>query len=294
MSASAFVNKHITRVMNDSGVSPVTIDSAAWLLAVDAWLTANDCHKYLLHWVNPAFGHKLSSGHITKIYDIGTTRLPRGGDYTPTTTGATYSATGMNSTVPGWTNANFSDHAYFGSGRLNQIRRKIQITMVAAYKKPDTNTGTFLSIGEAGGIGLQHTSGSPGSASFYVEDATHIVTATKAAGSATTANIIAGVFDGTNVIAYVEAVAGTSQTGLAANTDLAATHSLRGSRSTTTTVPTLISGADSSKYLLGTEAFSFANNQGKWSASDLIVFESGLSGALISSLTTLLRTRIGA
>src|SRR4249920_3580931 len=101
MSASTLMNAHITRVLNDGGVSPVTVDSAAWLGTVDAWLTSNDCWKYLMFWVNPAFGYKVSSGHMTKIYCLGTTRLPRGGDLTFAGTGTTYSATGMNATCPG-------------------------------------------------------------------------------------------------------------------------------------------------------------------------------------------------
>lgn len=298
MSASAYLNAHITRVLNDGGVSPVTIDSAAWLIAVDAWLTSNDLWKYLLYWVNPAFGHKLSSGHVTKIYCLGTTRLPRGGDYTPTTSNTTYSATGMNGTVPGWTNPGAADRGYFGSGRLNNIRRKREITLVAAYKKANSNTATLLATDQFSGFNFQHTSG--GNASFQLYDDVTSRTATKSIASHTTAQIIAGTFDGTTVNCYAEAVASSSpQTGLHANTDMTLRTALKGRisvafASTTEGSLCLVSGSKDSTYTVGTEAFAFGQSEAQFSASDLIVFEKDIGATLIASLTTLLRNRIGA
>jgi len=293
-SATAFVNNHIDRVIQDGG-DPSTID-ATWLSTVDAYLTSNNLTKYLLFWTDPAFGVKRTGNVITKIYDLGTTRLPRGGDYTPTTGTTTYSATAMNGTVPGWTNTNTNSFGYFGSGRLNNIRRKVEVTVVAAYNKPNTNTATLVAMDEFGGIGLQHTSGSPGNASFYLTDGTHTVAATNATSGATAPNIIAGVFDGTCLYAYVEAVASTCQTGLvipaSALSSSGANPTLTGTIGTPNTVPFLGSGSQNSKYIYGT-GYVFENNEAQFSASDLIVFEKGLSAGQISSLTTLLRNRIG-
>lgn len=290
---SALTNKHIDRVLLD-GADASTID-ATWIESAVSWLSGQSLTSSLMYWVNPAFGTKKSGSTVQKIYCLGTTQLPRGGDYTPSTSNTTYSATGMNGTVPGWTNPGTSDRGYFGNGRINNIRRKVQITCVAAYKKPNTNTATLIAMNEfSSGMVLQHTSGTPGNASFLLKPSGSAVTATKATSSATAANIIAGVFDGAELTVYVEAVAGTAQTGLEANSDLALTTALKGKQASDATIPFLGSGSENSKYTVNTETYSFSDAQAQFSASDMIVLEKGLTSSQVTSLTSLLRTRIGA
>src|SRR6185312_10457 len=68
---------------------------------------------------------------------------------------------------------------------------------------------------EFGGIALQHTSGTPGTASFLLSDAMQTKTATVAvSGSASAIHTIAGVYDGTNLTAYSDGVGGSNVTGL--------------------------------------------------------------------------------
>jgi hypothetical protein len=288
---SALTNKHVNRILADS-VTAGTYD-VAWIEACVAWLESQSLTNSLLFWPDPAFGTKHTANAISKVYCLGTTRLPRGGDYTPQTpANTTYSATGMNGSVPGWTNAGAGDHGYFGGGRLNNIRRKVEITCVAAYKKPNSNKATFLAMDQFTGMVLYHDS--DGAAKFKLYDDATSKTATKAVASHTAANIIAGTFDGTNLTTYVEGVAGTAQTGLNANTDLSANTPLKGVLGTPTNVPVLISGSETSKYVITTESFSFSNNEAQFSASDLIVFEKALTASQVASLTTLLRNRIGA
>jgi hypothetical protein len=292
-SNSALTNTHIDRVLLD-GADSSTID-ATWIESVVSWLSSEGLTSSLLYWVNPAFGTKKSGSTVEKIYCLGTTLLPRGGDYTPSTANTTYSATGMNGTVPGWTNPATTDRGYFGNGRINNIRRKVQISCIAAYKKSHTNTVTLMAMNEfSNGMVLQHTSGTPGNASFLLKPSGTAVTATKATSSATAANIIAGVFDGAELTTYVEAVAGTPQTGLEANTDLALNTALKGTLGSGAEFPFLCSGSANSKYNVSTETRTFSDSQAQFSASDFIILEDGLSSSQVSSLTTLLRTRIGA
>ncbi len=279
--------------MLDAGATTTTID-ATWIETCVAWLAANNLTSSLLYWIDPAFGTKKSGSVVQKVYCLGTTRLPRGGDFTPKTSNTTYSATGMNGTVPGWTNPNSTDHGYFGGGRVNNIRRKLQLTCVAAYKKPGTAQATLIGSNQfSGGFILKHVSGTPGSASFILRDDVQALTATKAATSATTANIIAGVFDGTNLTTYVEGVAGTPVTGLHANLDMALSTALKGTMGGTQ-VPVITSGSENSRYNYTLGTYTYSNNEALFTASDFIIFEKGLSDAQVASLTTLLRTRIGA
>ncbi len=286
-SASGLVNSHINRILKD-GADATTID-ATWLTAAVNWLSATGLTGNLLFWSDPAFGVKRSGSVISKIYDLGTTRLPRGGDYTPTTGNTTYSATGVNS-LPAWVNGTTSSYAYFGSGRLNNIRRKYQITFVANYQKSGTAQATLLASGEFHGMALYNSSGSPGAASFYLEGASTSLTAV--AGALTNGNphIIGGTFDGTNVTAYADGVAGVSLPGLAANADLVLETRLRGIWGNTSLIPFVGSGALDSKYNINLEAYVFDESQALFSASDLILFDKALTAAQMASLTVLLQT----
>lgn len=285
------VNEHIDRVIQEGG-DEATID-VAWLVDVVEWLDSEGLTNNLLFWTDPSFGViKDGSNIISKVFDLGCTRLPRGGDYTPTTSATTYNATGLNSTAPAWVNANTNSFGRYGSGRINNIRRKTQITVVGVYSKSNTNKATLLAMDENGGMGLAHTSGTPGDASFWLADAGGTVTATATMGAATGAHIIAGTFDGTHVKAYADGVAGSGQTGFSAALG-PAYNALLGTRGSPNEVPFLGSGSTSSKYLVNTSSYSFSSNEAQFSASAFIVFDVALTAPQMASLMTLLETRNG-
>jgi hypothetical protein len=302
--ASSLVNNHIDRVLAD-GAEPATID-ATWLASVDSWLMSKGLTRHLMFWTDPAFGCKLDGRVIRKVYDLGTTRLPRGGDYTPWTSNTTYSPTGLNGTVPAFSNETPKAFGYYGSGRLNNIRRKSQIRAVAAYQKSNVNLATLLSFGDSAAFYLQSTAGSPGFATFTMAGVrsgtifsvrrlydlvlrfvaapeTYTVTATKALDSST-AHIIVGTFDGKTVTTYVEGVPGAGQTGVLGSSVLSGQ-----------------SGVQSDIYFLAvgsqkatcSSEYNFGNDEAQFSASDLIIFDTCLSPSQIGSVTELLRGRIG-
>lgn len=293
--ANARVNAHINRVLNDGG--DITKIDQTWLAAVDNWLAVTcDCLANLRLWTNPAFGVKLSGSDVVKVYDYGTTTLPRGGDLTFCATPAcaiaastTYSATGLNSTTPAWVNGAANSRAYYGNGRLNNIRRQVQVTAVAAFSS--SGDCYLMATGEFGGMALGRVSGN---ASFLLSDDVQTKTATVAvAGS--TAKIIGGTFDGTSLFAWSEGVAGTAQTGLHANTDLSLATTLRGLWGISTNVPFLQSGSLNSRYTYGT-GYIFSDASSCGAVSDMILLDGALSGAQMLSLagpSGLLRTRIG-
>lgn len=299
-SASALVNNHVTRALAD-GADPATID-LNWLSTVDDFLTANNLHKYLLHWVDAGFGVKKTDTKITKIYDLGTTRLPRGGDYTTTAAGnTTYGATALNNRAPGWVNNTAASWGYFGGGKANNIRRKIEVTVMAMYQKPSTGVASLLGNNEFRGMSLQHLAGSPGSISFNLTDDAGFglplisITATSSISAATTTHIIAGAFDGTHVSVYADGVMGAQKTGLPANTTLASSTILKGKLGNIA-VPFLGSGSKNTKFQKNSSGiwqYLFNDQQAQFTGGDLIVFEKGLDASTISALTNLLRARAG-
>lgn len=219
---NAQVNKHVNRVMNDGG-SGIDISFVA---AADAWLTSNDSYRYLNWWTDVRFGYKLNgSGFIAKIYDLGTTWLPRGGDYTPTTSNTfpstssntSYSANSFRGTTPSWINNASSAHGYFGNGRVNNIQRWNEITLLAAYQRPSgTGAATLFGTGQfASGMFLTQDSGSSGNISFSMyatnsPPSAGPITATVPFASATTPKVVAAVLDSApNMIVYLDGVAGT-------------------------------------------------------------------------------------
>lgn len=306
-SSTSFVNAHITRALA-AGADDATIDRT-WLDACDAWLTTNNLQSSLMFWTDPAFGViKDNSNVISRVMDLGSTRLPRGGDYTPCTgdpcigaSTTTYDAAGMGSNVPAWINANANSFGYYGGpgtaaipGRINNIRRKVQITLFSSYQKPGTGQITLFGKDEFGGLGLQHTAGTPGTVSAFLSDATHTVTATvNVSGSATALHTAAATFDGTNWVAYSDGVAGTGQTGLvipgaalvASNDALTGLTAITGANT-----PFLGSGSQNSKYVYGT-GYRFSNNEAQFRANGNVVFEKGLTPTQITSLHTLYTTR---
>lgn len=284
------VTRHVNRVVNDGGDTS-KIDMT-FLASVDSFLTSNDYYKYLMYWVDARFGVKLDgSGFVSKVYCLGTTRLPRGGDYTPTTSNTfpstssntSYSATSFRGTTPSWVNNASSAHGFFGNGRPAVIQRKTEITLIAAYQRPSgTGVATLFGQGKnSGGMFLQQAAGSSGNISFSMyasnsDPSSGPITATVAFASATTAKVVAGVFDGTNITAYLDGVAGTPVSASSyANPNLTSDTVLRGDHGSFNSVSTvLVSGSRSGTQTRITRAYTL-DNEALFTGACLAVFEKG-------------------
>lgn len=291
------VTRHVNRVINDGG-DQSKIDMT-FLASVDSYLTTNDYYKYLMHWVDARFGVKLDgSGFVSKVYCLGTTRLPRGGDYTPTTSNTfpstssntSYSATSFRGTTPSWINNASSAHGYFGNGRANTIQRKNELTLIAAYQKPGTGIATLFGTGQfASGMYLQHASGSSGNVSFamYASNdppSSGPITATVAFASATAAHVAAGVFDGTNMTAYLDGVAGTPVSASSYNNPTMSSDTvLRGKYGATASNAVILSSGGRGFQTLLTRAYTI-DNEALFTGACLAVFEKGLSSTAIGEI----------
>lgn len=294
-SHSELVNRHIMRVIDDGG-DPTTIDQT-WLETCVQWAITNGVINCIQFWADAAFGVKLSAGKVVKVYCLGTTILPRGADLTMATANVTYSATGMNGVAPGWTKPNNNDFAYFGGERLNNIRKKLQVTAFAVYKKPDTIKASFIGLDMYGGahqgLGVEHLAGSPGSANFYLADVTTRVTADAPLASATGVNVIIGFYDGTNVVCYGNGVAGTPQGGLNPNLPwMALATTLKGQNGLAIPYPSVVSGSSNAQANYSTGRTYF-QNQAKWTASCIGLFSIGLTDAQAISFDAMQATHIG-
>jgi len=296
------VTRHVNRVINDGGDS--TKINMTFLASVDSYLTSNNYYKYLMHWADVRFGVKLDgSGFVSKVYCLGTTRLPRGGDYTPTTSdtfpstssNTSYSATSFRGTTPSWVNNANTAHGYFGNGRANPIQRKNEITLIAAYQRPSgTGVATLFGYGQsASGFYLQQDTGSSGNISFSMYASANPpssgpITATVAFASATTAKVVAGVFDGSNMTTYLDGVAGTPQNASSYNNPSMLNDSaLRGFfSSTNATATALSSGSRRGLQTLLTRAYAM-DNEGLFTAAGLMVFEKGLPSGAITAIGAL-------
>jgi hypothetical protein len=290
---SALANKHVNRVIDDGG-DPTTINQT-WLQTCIDWAVAHDLDNAIEFWADAAFGVKLSAGKVVKVYCLGTTILPRGGDLTMATANVTYSATGLNSTAPAWTNPAATDRAYFGGERVNNIRQKTQATMFAAYKKPDTNKASFIcsAVGASDGIGIEHVAGTPGNANFFCTDATHKVSATATLASATGVNVVIGFFDGTNVVCYGNGTAGTPQSGLDPNLLIENDTALRGPlNSNQTPYPKLTSGCSTTQ-CSATNVPTYQRSEAKFTASCVGFFAKGMTAAQAISFDAMQATHIG-
>lgn len=299
------VNDHINRVI-DGGCDLTKLDATAiaFLTSVDSYLASNDYYKYLVYWVDPYFGVKLDgSGFVSRAFCLGTTRLPRGGDYTPTTSNAwpstssntSYSGTGFRGTRPALVNNANTAHGYFGNGIANNIQRKNEVTLIAAYQRPSgTGVATLFGMGQfASGMFLQQAAGSSGNVSFTMYSsndppAASNVSATAAFASATAAHVAAGVFNGSTMTTYLDGVPGTPIDASAfANPTLLNDNVLRGKYgSTSSTCVALVSGSQTGLQTLATRAYSM-DNQGLFSIAALIVFEKGLPAQAITDITAL-------
>lgn len=297
-SNTVMVNNHVNRVIDDGGDSS-KIDFT-FLASVDSYLTSNDYYKFLMNWTDARFGIKVDgSGFISKIYCLGTTRLPRGGDYTPTTSdtfpstssNTSYSATSFRGTTPSWVNNAATAHGFFGNGIANNFQRKNEITLIAAYQRPSgTGVATLFGYGQfTTGMFLQQDAGSSGNISFTMYQSAFAggsgVTATVAFASATTAKVVAGVFDGSNMTTYLDGTPGTPVSASAfTNPTLLNDNVLRGDYETaSSTCVALVSGSQTGRQTLATRAYTM-DNQGLFTGACLAVFEKGLPSGAITAI----------
>lgn len=285
------VNKHVNRFLNAGGnISNINISFVA---TADAWLTSNDAWRYVNWWVDVRFGYLLDgSSFISKIFCLGTTYLPRGGDYTPTTSNTfpsttsntSYSATSFRGTTPSWINNASSAHGYFGNGRSNNIQRWNEITLLAAYQKPGTSNASLFGLGQFGGMYLLQNSGASGTVDFgmsaKIGGGSSYTVATVAFSGATTARVAAGVLDSSgNMTAYLDGTPGTPASTSFANPLLLNESVLRGAYTTSSTPPVLASG---SSVGLKPGTYTLAN-ESLFTGAGLAVFNKGLSQSLIQS-----------
>lgn len=296
------VTRHVNRVINDGGdTSKINM---TFLASVDSYLTSNDYYKYLMHWVDARFGIKVDgSGFVSKVYCLGTTRLPRGGDYTPTTSNTfpstssntSYSATSFRGTTPSWINNAASARGFFGNGRPNTILRKNEITLIAAYQRPSgTGIATLFGQGQfTTGMFLQQAAGASGNISFTmypsnVNNGTGI-TATAAFASATTAKVVAATFDRTNLTVYLDGVAGTPVSASAYdNPSMLNDTALRGDyQSFNATTVALMSGSQTGRQTRLTRAYNNSDAHGLFTGAGLMVFEKGLPSGAITAIGAL-------
>lgn len=295
-SSSAFVNAHMTRALA-AGADASTCNKA-WMDTFDSWLVSNNLSNNLLFATMVDFCViKDGSNVISKIFDMGTTRLPRGGDYTPSTTSTTYSATGINSR-PAWVNGVDTAYGYYGGDRayLNQIRRQTQITFFAAYQKPGTAPATPFVLGQFGSrTQLSHTSGTPGSVSCLMYDGVNSRDATVAvSGLATAFHTMGCTYDGAEWKAWSDAVSGTAITDLVIpRPTLSPADNLTGQIGGANLTYLLISGSDTGYYNRALNTINPTGNVARYSGGAQIIFDKALSGAQMTSLNTLIRTHYG-
>lgn len=297
------VNAHVNRVINDGGSNY----DITFIASADSWLTSNNSYRYLQLWTDVRFGYKLDgSGFISKIYDLGTTYLPRGGDYTPTTSNTfpstssntSYSATSFRGTTPSWVNNASTSHGYFGNGRPNIIQRWNEITLLAAYQRPNgTGVATLFGQGQfASGFFLQQASGASGNISFsmYASNrppSSGPITATAPFASATTPKVVGAKFDGTDMKVLLDGVAGSPVNASAyGNPALLSTTVLRGDTATglsggSSSTVALVSGSQTGLQTLKTLTYTM-DNHGQFTGAGLAVFNKGLPDAQIQSWGT--------
>lgn len=293
------VNRHVNRVANDGG--DTTKIDFTFLASVVSYLTTNNYWRYLLFWVDARFGVKESGGFITKVYCLGTTQLPRGGDYTPTTSNTfpsttsntSYSANSFRGTTPSWINNANSARGYFGNGRANNIQRKNQITLIAAYQKPNsTGTASLFGMGQFNsGLYLQHPNGTSGNVTFAMSHSNTLIPSTAPFASATSAHVAAGIFDGTNITTVLDGVAGTPvDASVANNPNLTKDTTLRGEYDGTLTGSSnhsvLMSGTRTGLMVPSAKTYNNSDSHGQFTCACLAAFEIG-SAQIVSDITTM-------
>jgi hypothetical protein len=304
--ATAFVNKHMTRVLAAGG----TVADATWLSTVDAWITSQNLYPYLFDWTNPALGViKDGSNNISKLLGLGTTWLPRLGDLTPSApTSTAYAATGIGG-LPAWTNTSNTAYSYWGAARsgtvrTQQIRRKHNqgLTLVAVYKKNHAFQSTMFGEGtlSSARIVLQNTAGSPGSCKAYIGAPSFTAThATTLANNAV--HIIGATFDGDTLTTFVEGSAGAQATGyIITYTDdnKSQYRPLFGGANLNNQIYyQMLSGSAEGTFTQSSTSTSrtitAGTNEADMTVSDLIMFYTALTPTQMASLNSTLRTRYG-
>lgn len=224
-SSVAFVNEHIDRLLDDGG-DISTVNRPA-LDRFNAMLDTVGIRNILQMFTHPAFGVNATGapGGFLKVYDLGTTRLPRSEDFKARTSATTYSATSVNG-GPGWTNANNNSYGYWGNlKRGNTIQMKRQLTIIVAYERTQTSEDfTWIGTGPIWGnavdgnkiLSLKHTAGTPGNIEFSLSDATSTKTASVTA-SGSGMQIAVATYDGTSMLAYTGSTPGAAVTTLDPN-----------------------------------------------------------------------------
>ncbi len=196
------------------------------------------------------------------------------------------------------------------NGRLNHIRRKVEISVFASYAKTSSSGDiTLLGVSEFSGMHLQHLSGTPGTASFTLYDDTGTPQSQTLAipSSATTPHVIGGTFGcGSTPAAtcpldtspgslnvYVDGTQGTTPTPtLHYNAGLSLPTTLKGA-STGGALNFYVSGAKDSKFTYGAPStYVMDDNSAGFTASDLIIFSKELTPTQAASLTALLQSFI--
>jgi hypothetical protein len=324
---SDFTNQHMMRVIDDGG-DPGTVDLGK-IDTIYNWLVSHGHFNSLEHGVSPSVGVvKNASNIVSKIYDIGTTRLPRGNDlWMCVTSGSTcvasgstvaYDALKFNGTTPGVT-VPVTNFGVFGGlmntttlrgGRTNNIRRKWAHTVVASYAKSSASGDTtLLATGEFKNMALQHLAGTPGTISFTLSDdvgnqsatipvpgsatAPHIIAGTFGCAPATGANPCPGVMTGT-LKAYVDGTnsGGTNNTSLHGNSDLSLTTVLLGGYGVTNS-PILNTGSLASRIDYNVDptpmGYRMQNNSTQYDIDWIFNFEDEWSAADVAAFTTLLQ-----
>lgn len=287
-------NKHYNRVINDGGDTSKI--NSTFLANACAWLTSNDCWKYVNWWADARFGVKLDgSGFISKVYCLGTTYLPRGGDYTPTTSNTfpstssntSYSATSFRGTTPSWINNASSAHGYFGNGRYGNIQRWTEITLLAAYQKPGTGGAALFGLGQFGGMSLTQDSGASGNINFNmaatVTGGASPTTATVAFSGATTARVAAATMDSSgNMIAYLDGTPGSTVTTSFGNPTLVNASVLKGTTNGAAGSAGVLASGSSIGMKGGSSAYTL-DNSALFTGAGLAVFNKAISQSLIQS-----------
>ncbi len=300
---NAQVNKHVNRVLNGGGTFANLASDITFIATADGWLTSNDAYRYLNWWTDVRFGYKLNgSGFIEKIFDLGTTWLPRGGDYIPTTSNTypstssntSYSSNSFRGTTPSWINNAGTARGYYGGGRANNIQRWSEITLLAAYQKPGTSAATFFGLGQFTGMYFQHASGASGNINFAMvcdkASPSVFTTSTAPFTTATAPHVAAAVFDAVNMTTYLDGVAGTPvAVGSACNNNSAMLKDtvLRGQFALDTQSagngPVLGSGSRDTAFNYVARTYNLSNSEAQYTGAAQAVFSKGLPAGQVQS-----------
>jgi hypothetical protein len=277
-SRSSLVNEHVTRVLALGGdIGTIDLDHLEWAEDV---LDELDLRNHLAFWVMPEFGHiKNESNVLSKIFCLGTTLKPRGGDLTFATGNTTYSATAWNS-LPGWTASTGAAQGYFGGSRLNNIRRAGGLTMIGSVQKSHTGAVSLFGWGEfSSTTNLGLSSGSPASVVLNSGGSTDTHGTTVANSDD---HIIGAVLSSTCKV-FVEGVGGT---GFSANTGSAL--ALSGQKGMAEFDAYFwATGSSSAKYRVS-PGRSFTNS-GQFASRHAIFFTTALNDTQMATLNTRLR-----